>query len=114
MKRFHVTTFGCQMNVHDSERMHEVLRGSGYVEAEREEDADLIVLNTCSVREKAEQKLRSLVGTLAERKRERPELVIAVAGCLAQQEGGINETLRLAHSLLDNAHFLLCCLAIFA
>lgn len=87
MPKFSITTFGCQMNVHDSERMAEVLRGAGFVEAADERDADLIVLNTCSVREKAEQKLRSAVGKLAEQKRERRDLVIAVAGCMAQQEG---------------------------
>ena len=87
MPSYAVVTFGCQMNVHDSDRMHEVLRGSGYVEAPEPETADVIVLNTCSVREKAEQKLRSEVGRLALVKKERPDLVIAVAGCVAQQEG---------------------------
>jgi tRNA-2-methylthio-N6-dimethylallyladenosine synthase len=87
MPSYSVVTFGCQMNVHDSERMHEVLRGAGYVEASSAELADVVVLNTCSVREKAEQKLRSEVGRLAIEKRKRPELVIAVAGCVAQQEG---------------------------
>src|SRR4051812_33374352 len=87
MPSYTVKTFGCQMNVHDSERMHEVLRGSGYVPTDAPETADLIVINTCSVREKAEQKLRSLVGTMAGLKAERPGVVIAVAGCVAQQEG---------------------------
>src|SRR5262249_45904752 len=87
MPRYSITTFGCQMNVHDTERMHEVLRGAGYVESEDPRDADVIVLNTCSVREKAEQKLLSEVGRLAKWKRERPELVLVVAGCVAQQEG---------------------------
>jgi tRNA-2-methylthio-N6-dimethylallyladenosine synthase len=87
MPSYTVKTFGCQMNVHDSERIDETLRDAGYVLAAEPEGADLIVINTCSVREKAEHKLRSLVGTLAELKAERPEVVIAVAGCLAQQEG---------------------------
>jgi tRNA-2-methylthio-N6-dimethylallyladenosine synthase len=87
MPRYAITTFGCQMNVHDSERMHEVLRGAGYAEADDAETADVVVLNTCSVREKAEQKLLSEVGRLAKRKRERPDLVVVVAGCVAQQEG---------------------------
>ena len=85
--RYALTTFGCQMNVHDSERMHEVLRGAGHVEVAGVEEADLVVLNTCSVREKAEQKLRSEVGRLALLKRKNPELVLVVAGCVAQQEG---------------------------
>ncbi|WP_437284848.1 tRNA (N6-isopentenyl adenosine(37)-C2)-methylthiotransferase MiaB [Sorangium sp. So ce406] len=87
MPRYSITTFGCQMNVHDSERMHEVLRRAGYTEAGGPEEADVLVLNTCSVREKAEQKLRSEVGRLARWKRERAERVVVVAGCVAQQEG---------------------------
>jgi tRNA-2-methylthio-N6-dimethylallyladenosine synthase len=75
------------MNVHDSERIDETLRDAGYALAAEPESADVIVINTCSVREKAEHKLRSLIGTLAELKAERPDVVIAVAGCLAQQEG---------------------------
>jgi tRNA-2-methylthio-N6-dimethylallyladenosine synthase len=88
MPSYSVITFGCQMNVHDSDRMHEVLRGAGYVEAADVESSDVVVLNTCSVREKAEQKLRSEVGRLALQKKKRGgDLVIAVAGCVAQQEG---------------------------
>jgi tRNA-2-methylthio-N6-dimethylallyladenosine synthase len=85
--RYVIHTFGCQMNVHDSDRMATVLAAAGGVATERDEDADLVVYNTCSVREKAEQKLRSEVGKLAPLKRARPELVVAVAGCVAQQEG---------------------------
>jgi tRNA-2-methylthio-N6-dimethylallyladenosine synthase len=85
--RYLVQTFGCQMNVHDSDRMEDVLRAAGGTCVDRPEDADLVVFNTCSVREKAEQKLRSEVGKLAPLKRQNPGLVIAVAGCVAQQEG---------------------------
>ncbi|MGK3987195.1 tRNA (N6-isopentenyl adenosine(37)-C2)-methylthiotransferase MiaB [Sorangium sp. So ce136] len=87
MPRYSITTFGCQMNVHDSERMHDVLRRAGYTEAGGPEEADVLVLNTCSVREKAEQKLRSEVGRLARWKREGEGRVLVVAGCVAQQEG---------------------------
>jgi tRNA-2-methylthio-N6-dimethylallyladenosine synthase len=87
MKRYHLVTFGCQMNQHDSDRIRDVLEGSGYAPCEGVESADLILLNTCSVREKAEQKLRSEVGRLGLLKRTRPGLVLAVAGCVAQQEG---------------------------
>jgi tRNA-2-methylthio-N6-dimethylallyladenosine synthase len=87
MPSYAITTFGCQMNVHDSERMHEVLRRAGYAEAGEPAAADVLVLNTCSVREKAEQKLRSEVGRVAKRKRERPGQLLVVAGCVAQQEG---------------------------
>lgn len=86
MLGFSVTTFGCQMNQHDSERMEETLRGGGAT-AVGEQDADVVILNTCSVREKAEQKLRSEVGRWAKQKRERPDLILVVAGCMAQQEG---------------------------
>jgi tRNA-2-methylthio-N6-dimethylallyladenosine synthase len=75
------------MNAHDSERASSVLDAAGGTQVDRREDADLVLFNTCSVREKAEQKLRSEVGKLADLKRDRPDLVIAVAGCVAQQEG---------------------------
>ena len=86
MPSYAVVTFGCQMNMHDSQRIAEVLGAAGYTAAEPEA-ADLVLLNTCSVREKAEQKLRSEVGRLGVLKRRRPNLVIGVAGCVAQQEG---------------------------
>lgn len=85
--RYVVHTFGCQMNVHDSDRMTAVLRRAGGVAVEAAADADVVVFNTCSVREKAEQKLRSEVGRLAPLKRVKPDLVVVVAGCMAQQEG---------------------------
>ena len=87
MPSYALVTFGCQMNQHDSERIGEVLRGAGYDPVAEPEQADLVLLNTCSVREKAEQKLRSEVGRLGVLKRRRPGLVIGVAGCVAQQEG---------------------------
>jgi len=87
MPSFSVVTFGCQMNQHDSRRIGEVLGASGWAEATDLESADLVLFNTCSVREKAEQKLRSEVGRLADLKARRPALVIGVAGCVAQQEG---------------------------
>ncbi|MGC4088485.1 MAG: tRNA (N6-isopentenyl adenosine(37)-C2)-methylthiotransferase MiaB [Polyangiaceae bacterium] len=87
MPTYALVTFGCQMNQHDSERIAEVLRDVGYSECDGPEHADLVLLNTCSVREKAEQKLRSEVGRLGMLKELRPDLVIGVAGCVAQQEG---------------------------
>jgi tRNA-2-methylthio-N6-dimethylallyladenosine synthase len=86
-KRYLVQTFGCQMNVHDSRRIEEVLEGQGYAPTDEASSADVIVFNTCSVREKAEQKLRSAVGTYRGMKAVRPDLVMVVAGCVAQQEG---------------------------
>lgn len=87
MSKFSLVTFGCQMNQHDSDRISEVLKSAGYREASQARTADLIILNTCSVREKAVQKLRSEVGRLGLLKRERPGLLLGVAGCVAQQEG---------------------------
>jgi tRNA-2-methylthio-N6-dimethylallyladenosine synthase len=88
MKSYHIITFGCQMNEHDSERMAGILEAQGFTQAAGPDDADMVVLNTCSIREKAEQKFYSELGRLSHadslsgRKR-----VIAVAGCIAQQEG---------------------------
>jgi tRNA-2-methylthio-N6-dimethylallyladenosine synthase len=87
MPSYQVKTFGCQMNVHDSERIEETLRAVGYRPAGESEDADLLVINTCSVRDKAEQKLRSMSGLLGVLKRRNPGTIVAVAGCVAQQEG---------------------------
>jgi len=87
MKQYFVQTFGCQMNVHDSRRIEEVLRRGGYQEATEPALADLLIVNTCSVREKAEHKLMSLLGTFRPFKEGKRGTVLAVAGCVAQQEG---------------------------
>jgi len=87
MPGFAVVTFGCQMNQHDSDRISEVLARAGWTPEPDPELADLVLLNTCSVREKAEHKLRSEVGRIALIKARRPSLVIGIAGCVAQQEG---------------------------
>ena len=87
-KRYRIETFGCQMNVHDSERMAGLLDQAGYEPADDDLDADVIVINTCSVREHAEEKLYTRLGelrVLGEETGRRP--VVAVAGCVAQQEG---------------------------
>lgn len=86
MKSFHIVTFGCQMNEHDSERMTGILEDRGCASTDLDK-ADMIILNTCSIREKAEQKFYSELGRLKLIKDERPDLKIAVAGCIAQQEG---------------------------
>ena len=85
--RVHIRTFGCQMNEQDSGTMLQLLEGAGYSSTDDPEDADVILINTCSVREKAEHKLRSEVGRVAQLKRTRPDLILVVAGCMAQQEG---------------------------
>ncbi len=86
-KFFYIHTIGCQMNVSDSERIALSLAPLGYVPAVSADEADLVIVNTCSVRAKAEQKAFSLLGQLAAVKVRRPEMVVAVAGCVAQQEG---------------------------
>lgn len=85
-KRAHIKTFGCQMNVHDSARMAQLLEREGYVFTARMERADLILVNTCSVRKNPENKVYSLLGRLAIQKRRNPNVVIGVAGCVAQRE----------------------------
>jgi tRNA-2-methylthio-N6-dimethylallyladenosine synthase len=84
MKRFHVTTFGCQMNEHDSERMKGMLESLGYAEAPEAGDADLILFNTCSIREKADERFVAHLNQAAALKRRDPERVIGVGGCWAQ------------------------------
>jgi tRNA-2-methylthio-N6-dimethylallyladenosine synthase len=83
-KRYHVTTFGCQMNEHDSERMKGMLESLGYVEAPGREKADLILFNTCSIREKADSRFVAHLGEAKRVKRERPEVIVGVGGCWAQ------------------------------
>jgi tRNA-2-methylthio-N6-dimethylallyladenosine synthase len=87
MRRFLLQTVGCQMNMHDSRRIEEVLYARGYEATDAPELADLIVFNTCSIREKADHKLLSTVGTFRPLKERKRGLVIAVAGCMAQQQG---------------------------
>ncbi len=87
MTKYCIITFGCQMNVHDSEKMSGILKGEGYIEADSPGDADLVIFNTCSIRQKAEQKFYSELGRIKDLKKRKPGLTIAVAGCIAQQEG---------------------------
>ncbi|MEB3331764.1 MAG: tRNA (N6-isopentenyl adenosine(37)-C2)-methylthiotransferase MiaB [Synechococcaceae cyanobacterium] len=82
-----ITTFGCQMNKADSERMAGILEAMGYREAPAELEADLVLYNTCTIRDNAEQKVYSYLGRQARRKRSNPRLTLVVAGCVAQQEG---------------------------
>jgi tRNA-2-methylthio-N6-dimethylallyladenosine synthase len=87
-KKVFIKTFGCQMNEYDSDKMADVLGASeGMIRTDRAEDADVILLNTCSVREKAQEKVFSDLGRLRELKRDKPDLLIGVGGCVASQEG---------------------------
>jgi len=83
----YIETMGCQMNVYDTERMLEVLATDGYSQTDEVERADLILLNTCSIRDKVEHKVLSRLGVLRELKDHNPDLLLGVTGCVAQQEG---------------------------
>ena len=87
VKKLFVKTYGCQMNVYDSERMAEALGAKGYVTTDVVEEADMVLLNTCHIREKASEKLYSDLGRLRALKAERPGMKVGVAGCVAQAEG---------------------------
>jgi tRNA-2-methylthio-N6-dimethylallyladenosine synthase len=86
-KKLFIKTYGCQMNVYDSERMAEALGSEGYIETTKPDDADMILLNTCHIREKAAEKVYSELGRLKSFKASNPNLKIGVAGCVAQAEG---------------------------
>ncbi|WP_375569153.1 tRNA (N6-isopentenyl adenosine(37)-C2)-methylthiotransferase MiaB [Seohaeicola saemankumensis] len=86
-RKLYIKTYGCQMNVYDSERMAEALGGQGYVETQTPDDADMILLNTCHIREKAAEKVYSELGRFKTLKAGNPDLKIGVAGCVAQAEG---------------------------
>src|SRR5438034_8521233 len=95
--RFYIQTYGCQMNVADSDRMAALLEQSGAEAVEAPEAADVILLNTCSVRERPEHKVYSRLGELRKLKRRNPDLLIGVCGCQAQREG---------EAILENAPFV--------
>jgi tRNA-2-methylthio-N6-dimethylallyladenosine synthase len=86
VRSYQVKTYGCQMNVHDSERLTGLLEGAGYVAASEGEDADILVFNTCAVRENADNKLYGNLAQLVERKQNDPNFQIAIGGCLAQKD----------------------------
>lgn len=86
-KNLYIKTFGCQMNERDSEIIEQLLAQEGYIPTDSAANADVILINTCSIREKAEQKVFSLLGSLREEKKRNPELLLGVTGCVAQQEG---------------------------
>jgi tRNA-2-methylthio-N6-dimethylallyladenosine synthase len=87
MKKLFIKTYGCQMNAYDSARMADLLAPLGFAATEDAMGADMVILNTCHIREKAAEKVYSELGRLAARKREKPDLLVAVAGCVAQAEG---------------------------
>lgn len=86
MKTYFITTYGCQLNVHESEKLAGVLQKRGFLPADKLEDADIIVFNTCAIREGAEDRVFGNVGALKKLKKEHKEKIIAVCGCMTQQK----------------------------
>ena len=99
-KTYYVKTYGCQMNVHDSENIKAILEEMGFKEALDMEHADLILLNTCAIRENAHNKVFGMIGRLKHMKEDRPNIITGVCGCMAQEEVVVNEILD-KYSFLD-------------
>lgn len=98
--RYLINTYGCQMNVHDSEKIAGILESMGYEPTVNQEDADVVVFNTCCIRETAEQKIYGHIGTLKKIKQRRPDMIVVVCGCMSQQDG-VAEKLRASYPFID-------------
>ena len=98
-KTYFIKTYGCQMNVHDSENIKAILEEMGFKESSGMENADLILLNTCAIRENAHNKVFGMIGRLKHMKEERPNIITGICGCMAQEEVVVNE-------ILDKYRFL--------
>ena len=83
--KYLIKTYGCQMNVHESEKLAGILENMGYSETQEEINADIILFNTCAIRESAEQKIFAHIGELKKLKKEKPNMIIAICGCMSQQ-----------------------------
>ena len=105
-QRFHIITQGCQMNVRDSEAMAGLLAGMGYLPADSPDEADIILLNTCTVREGADDKAYGRLGELCALKRKRPGLILGIAGCLVQKDR--ERALRISTSCLESTTSTAC------
>ena len=92
-KTYYVKTYGCQMNEHDTENIEGLLESIGFIKSDEMEEADIVILNTCSIRENAHNKAFGMLGRLKHLKEERPNLIIGVCGCMAQEEVVVNEIL---------------------
>ena len=86
-RRFYISTMGCQMNEYDSDRLSQILMDSGHLPTDNQNDADLILINSCTIRAKAQQKAYSQIGRMASLKAKRPAMILGLMGCIAQQEG---------------------------
>lgn len=93
-KTFYIKTYGCQMNEHDTEVMQGILQEMGYEETQDDLAADVVILNTCAIRENAENKVFGKIGELKRSKRENPEKIIAICGCMGQEESVVNKILQ--------------------
>ena len=98
MAKLHLITYGCQMNEYDSERVAGLLKAQSYELTENESEADLILLNTCAIREKAEDKVFSKLGQLRSVKARRPDVIVGVMGCMAQLHHQDRKSTRLNSS----------------
>lgn len=97
---FYIHTYGCQMNVHDSEKIAGILKSLGYAPCNDVAEADVVVFNTCCIRETAEQKIYGHLGQLKKLKRKKPNMIVAVCGCMSQQEG-VAESIRQSYPFVD-------------
>ena len=93
-KLFCISTYGCQMNEEDSEKLSGMLKSQGYERTENKEEASIIIFNTCCVRENAENKVFGNLGQLKQLKKKNPNLVIAICGCMMQQVGMADKVLK--------------------
>lgn len=98
-KKYLIRTYGCQMNYHDTENMAGILEEMGFAETKDTEEADLIFLNTCAIRENAENKVFGEIGHLKALKREKPELMLGVCGCMSQEENVVNRIMQKHHHI---------------
>ena len=93
-KKYLILTYGCQMNVHESEKLAGILEKNGFLPCTNATEADIVVFNTCAIRESAEQKIFGNIGELKNIKIAKPDMIIAVGGCMSQQKNYANEIMQ--------------------
>ena len=99
-KKYFLKTYGCQMNVHDSEEIRKYLEMLGFTSTDKLEDSDIVVLNTCAIRENAHDKVFGYLGRCKHLKKEKPGLIVAIGGCMSQEENVVNE-IKTKHPYVD-------------
>lgn len=99
-KKYFIKTYGCQMNVHDSEEISALIESLGYIKTDVLEEADFIILNTCAIRENAHDKVFGFLGRCKHLKKEKKDIIIGLCGCMAQEESVVNE-IREKHPYID-------------